>query len=164
MEAVTKHVFPQCALPKQKCQMHHRLCKPLDMTIGQFMTAIQDMNQDFKYFPDAGDDPSLAEDELADIVEVGCPNTWQHHELIQGFDAMEHSLTKLMEFFECLETAEQLCDGNSHQTKSLTKIGLKPTNKNVVKTKGCKCLLSSRRNARTTRNPTNTRGKPGGAP
>ena len=87
------------------------------MTIRQFVTAIQDTNQDFKCFPDAGDDPSLAEDEPADMVEAGCPNMWQHQELIQGFDAMEHSLTKLMEFFKCLETAEQLCDGNSQQNK-----------------------------------------------
>ena len=87
------------------------------MTTRQFVTAIQDMNQDFKYFPDAGDNPFLPEDELADIVEAGCPNTWQCQELVQGFDATEHSLTELMEFFECLETAEQLYDGNSQQNK-----------------------------------------------
>ena len=94
--------------------MHQQLCEPSDMSIRQYVTAIQEMNQDFKHFPDAGNDPFLPEDELTDIVEAGCPNTWQHQELVQGFDAMEHSLTELMEFFECPETAEQLCDGNVH--------------------------------------------------
>ena len=86
------------------------------MTVRQFMTAIQDMNQDFKHFPDAGQNPSLPEDELADIVEAGCPNTWQHEELVQGFDATKHSLTTLMEFFKHPETAEQLC-GTEPQSK-----------------------------------------------
>ena len=87
MNVVTKHVFPLCALAKQKHWMCWQLRKPEDTTVRQYVTAIQEMNQDFKYFPDAGDNPFLPEDELADIVEAGCPNTWQHQELIQGFDA-----------------------------------------------------------------------------
>ena len=122
MNTVTKHVFPRCALVKQKHWMHRQLRKPEDTTVRQYMTAIQEMNQDFKYFPDAGDNPFLPEDELADIVEAGCPNTWQHQELIQGFDAMEHSLTELMEFFECLETAEKIYGNqNSQQNKKSNK-------------------------------------------
>ena len=86
------------------------------------MTAVQEMNQDFKCFPDAGEDPSLPEDELADIVEAGCPNVWQRQELIQGFDPTEHSLTELMEFFERLETAEKICGtSNSQQDKKSNK-------------------------------------------
>ena len=98
--------------------MHWQLCKPGDMSIRQYMTGIQEMNQDFKYFPDAGNNPFLPEYELTDIIEVGCPNTWQHQELVQGIDAMEHSLTELMEFFECLETAEKIYGiPNSQQDK-----------------------------------------------
>ena len=86
------------------------------------MTAIQEMNQDFRYFPDAGQNPSLPEDKLADIVEAGCPNVWQCQELIQGFDATEHSLTELMEFFECPETTEKICGiQNSQQDKKSNK-------------------------------------------
>ena len=86
------------------------------MTVEWLVTAIQDLNQDFTCFPDAGEHPSLPEDELADIVEAGCPNTWQCEELIQGFDTAEHASTELMEFFECLETAEWL-HGNEPQSK-----------------------------------------------
>ena len=117
LQAVTKHVFPYRALPKQKRWMRRQLRKPLEMTVRQFVTAIQDLNQDFKYFPDAKDDPSLPEDELADIIEGGCPNSWQREELIQGFDVTEHSITELMEFFERLETAERLY-GNGPPKKS----------------------------------------------
>ena len=121
MNAVTKHVFPRCTLAKQKRWMCRQLHKPKDMTVRQYVTAIQEMNQDFKYFPDAGDNPFLPEDEMADVVEAGCPTVWQREELIQGFDAMEHSLTELMEFFECPESAEQLCGGNPNQTEKSNK-------------------------------------------
>ena len=102
--------------------MHFQPSKLLDMTIRQFVTAVQGLNQDFKYFPDAGDDPFLPEDELADIAEAGCPNVWQCQELNQGFDATEHSLTELMEFFECLETTEKIYGTqNSQQDKKSNK-------------------------------------------
>jgi len=53
------------------------------MMIWQFVTALEDMDADLHYFPNANDDEHLPADELIDIIEYGSPNTWQRQLLIQ---------------------------------------------------------------------------------
>ena len=123
---MTTTIFPTKALQKQKRHMHRSCRKPHDMTVWQFITALQDMDTDLHYFPGATADEHLPEDKMMDIAEYGSPNSWQHQLLIQGLDVMEHTLQELVKFFERLETTEdifedthQKCNANSNsETKS----------------------------------------------
>ena len=48
------------------------------------------------------------EDEILELGESSLPKEWQKELIIQGFDSATQVLTELVEFFECLETAEEI--------------------------------------------------------
>jgi hypothetical protein len=118
IKEVTKHVFPRKALVKQKRYLRRHLRKPRDLSIRQYVTTIVDMNEDFILFPDGVAGSKMPDDEIADIVESSCPNTWQRQMLIQGFDVTDHTLSELVDFLERLETAEDIYDDNYKSTKN----------------------------------------------
>ena len=54
---------------------------------------------------------------ILDLVEFSLPKEWQKELIIQGFDSVTQGLTELVEFFERLDTAEEIFqtqgDGNN---------------------------------------------------
>jgi len=75
--AVAKDVFPKRAAQTQKRYLRHYLRKPVDMTTKKYTARVVEINIYFKYFPwvegSSGPPEKLAEDELIDIMEFGCP-------------------------------------------------------------------------------------------
>ena len=145
LEDVTVHVFPRRALSKQKRYMRRHLRKPCELNIRQFVSSVQDMNADLVFFPGATPASILPKDELVEIVETLCPNSWQRQLLLQGFDVTEHTLTNLVEFYDRLQTVEEIYDDNIK--KSSDKNGTKSkTNSSSGKT-GTKWSAKSNKNA-----------------
>ena len=122
LNAVTEHVFPQRALQYQRRYMRRYMRKPAKTSTREFSARLQELNAYLKEFPPfGGDDQMLAEDDLAEILEFGIPNSWQKAMVLQGFNTIERSVTDIVEFCERLEFTEQLSNdlnGKNSRTDS----------------------------------------------
>lgn len=112
VKAVTKHVFPDGALKRQKRYMRRYMRKPRFMKAREMMARGMEMNDDLKYYPDYKESKRLDEDEMCDIIEFGLPGRWQKTMYVQGFDIADHSYDELMDMAERLETAEDIYEAN----------------------------------------------------
>ena len=63
-------------------------------------------NKALPNLPPFGPDQKLSEDEVLDIMLFGTPCLWQNEMEQQGFDPMEHSLVKVVDFMENIESVE----------------------------------------------------------
>ena len=115
LQELFKHFFPQKALARQKRYMRRNLRKPRSMKIREFVERITEMNEHLMHFPPANKTNKLPPDEILEIVEFAAPNNWQRELHVQGLDFLSehHTLHDLVEFFERLETAEEIYDGAS---------------------------------------------------
>ena len=55
-----------------------------------------------------GDTQGLPEYDILDRVELYLPRECQQELLIRGFDSMTQKFTELFQFYECLETSEEI--------------------------------------------------------
>ena len=92
--------------------MHCYMHKPHLMKMHEYAATDIERHNDFKYFLDYTATDKFNDDELCNVVEFGSPAVWQNMMLTQGFDITEHTLDKLVEFCECLESVEELYDAH----------------------------------------------------
>ena len=121
LNALTRHIFPRKALVRQKRYMRRQMRKPYNMKIRTYVARVREMNDDFPLYPPFDKDASLPDDELADIIEAGIPNSWQKAMLLHNFDVADKSTDELVEFCERLETAEEIYGGTHHPNKKRTR-------------------------------------------
>jgi hypothetical protein len=74
----------------------------------EYMSRVEELNNDLQYFPAFVNGSKLMEDELLDIYEFGVPATWQKRFLLHGFDPLEHTKQEFLEFCERLEATEDI--------------------------------------------------------
>ena len=102
--------------------MRRYMRKPAKMSTREFVARLQELNAYLKEFPPfGGDEQMLADNDLAEILKFGIPNSWQRAMVLQGFNAIERSVTDTVEFCERLEFTEQLSNdlnGKNSQTDS----------------------------------------------
>ncbi len=118
MADVTKHIFPVRALAKQKRFMRRFLRKQSDTKIREHVARVVEINEYLTDFPPARDGEvvtKIADDALLEILEFGCPNSWQKQMLLQDFDPMEHNVQEFVRFCERIENTE---DRPEPKTKS----------------------------------------------
>ena len=84
------------------------------------------MAEYFEPPPPFGAGQCLPEDEILELVELSLPKECQKELIIQGFESATQGLTELVDFCECLKTAEEIfqtkCEGN-HQNKKTKQPG-----------------------------------------
>ena len=104
--ALIKHLFPHRALQYQKRYMRNKFQKPSGWTIRRFIARVQEINNKLDKFPPFEGDQKLAEAELIEIAKYGAPLNWQNELSRQNFEASEHTLQDVIEFFERLAVAK----------------------------------------------------------
>ena len=108
--AVGNDVFPKRAAQTQKRYLRRYLRKPVDMSTKKYAARVVEINSYFKYFPwvegTNGPPEPLAEDELIDIMEFGCPPRWQKVMVMHDFDSTKATVKEFVEFCERLERTE----------------------------------------------------------
>ena len=130
---LVSHVFPRRALRLQKRFMRRHLRKPRSMNIRNTYTRAVELNDYLSLFPNGrlddngiplgfSADQKLGADELADILEFGCPHTWQKKMVSHGFDPIEQDdpIASLVEFCERIETVEGMEEQLNPNKKSRT--------------------------------------------
>lgn len=105
MDAVAQNVFPARAVLAQKRFMRRKLRKPAGTGIRDFVARLVEMNNWLPKFPGA-DIEKLPDDELAELLEFGVPNSWQKAMVLQNFNPTIHPLADFVEFCERLERIE----------------------------------------------------------
>ena len=109
--AVAKDVFPKRAAQTQKRYLRRYLRKPAEMTTKKYAARVVEINSYFKYFPwvEGSSSPpeKLADDELIDIMEFGCPPCWQKSMVMHDFDSTTATVKEFVEFCERLERTEE---------------------------------------------------------
>ena len=111
--------------------MRRYLRKPREMRTREFNTRLQELNLYLSKFPPfGGDAQKLDKDDLVEILEFAVPARWQKDMLYQGFNASEHTATKVVKFCECLEFTEMLSDSVKGKNSQ--------SNLKVAKSKNCK--------------------------
>ena len=82
------------------------------MNTKKYAALVVEINNFFNYFPvDVGiasTPEKLPTDELVDILEFGCPPTWQKEMIIQNFDVTAASISEFVDFCERLEMAKKI--------------------------------------------------------
>ena len=71
------------------------------------------------HFPPFGQDQSLDDDDIMEILEFDIPAFWQKDMIYQGFNPSEHTATEFVEFCKRLEFTEAMTKqvkGKSSQT------------------------------------------------
>jgi hypothetical protein len=88
--------------------MRRKMRKPADMTTRAYVNHIHRINyEELPHLPPfEADGNRIADDELLDIVMFGIPNSWIKEMDRQNFDPMAHTMNRLVEFCERLESAE----------------------------------------------------------
>jgi len=75
----------------------------MDSTIREHIARVVEINWYLMKFPEpkARQQPTkLEDDELLDILEFGCPNSWQRQMMLQNFDPMDHTVQEFVQFCE----------------------------------------------------------------
>ena len=106
--AVTDSVFPKKLAQVQKRFLRRFLRKPKEMPIKKFAARVTEINSCLKYFPkENGNAPSsLPVDEVVDMLEFGCPPSWQKEMILQDFDTTTATVKQFVDFCERLELVE----------------------------------------------------------
>ena len=89
--------------------MRRSLEKPDDMTMCEFMSRIQEINEYFPSFPvDTEGQPvsKLSESELVEIGEYALPESWQNTMHLHNVDPLTIGVTDFIKFCERLETLD----------------------------------------------------------
>ena len=133
--AVTNSVFPKKAAQVQKRFLRRFLRKPKEMPIKKFAARVTEINSYLKYFPkENGNVPSsLPTDEVVDMLEFGCPPSWQKEMILQDFDTTTATVKELVDFCERLELVEEL-DGRQKPPKREATEERKRSNKKARRT------------------------------
>ena len=78
-----------------------------------------EINTAFKYFllENGVVSSPLPTDEVVDMLEFGCPPTWQKEMILQDFDATTATVSEFVDFFERLELVENLSKEPSRNHK-----------------------------------------------
>lgn len=112
-------IFPRRALRLQKRYLRRYLRKPRDVQMRSVHTRVVELNDYLESFPNGktndqgvplgfSANQKLDDDELADILEYGCPGSWQRKMISHGFDPIEEDdpIEGLVQFCERMETVE----------------------------------------------------------
>ena len=116
LDSVTKHVFPENSLQKQKCYMCRFMRKPHELSIKEYNARLEELNSYLSWFcdevaeatPCPRDTQQLSEDELKDILYFSIPNKWTKQAIVQGFNTLEKDRDEFVAFCERLEECEVL--------------------------------------------------------
>ena len=113
-QEVLEFVFPEQASQQQKCWMHKQLFKPHKVRTWVFVAQVIELNDYFSLFPLEEQDDSmftevakLPEDMILKILEFGSPRHFQDKMIRQGFDPIHSTMSKLTQFYKCLEHTEE---------------------------------------------------------
>ena len=106
--SLVEYFFPPNALITQKRYMRRFMRKSKATTIREFYVRVLEINNRCDSFPPFGQNQKMATDEIKEIVEFAAPQSWQKELLRQGVDVTKKSIEELVDFFERLETAEQI--------------------------------------------------------
>eukprot|EP00978_Attheya_sp_CCMP212_P020562 scaffold58987_cov50-Attheya_sp.AAC.2 len=106
--------------PNQRRYMHRDIHKAKKWTIQQHYERLEEMNELLPWFPPDFKSVQKFDDlEISEIVESIAPGTWSGTMKVQNFDINTHSSIELIEFFERLETAEQIWRNMSGQQSTV---------------------------------------------
>ena len=100
-------IFPSRAELYQKRYMRRSLAKPDEMTMREFMSRIQEINEYFPSFPpdyEGNAVGKLTESELVEIGEFAIPEEWQDTMHLHNVDPLTVGVSEFIEFCERLET------------------------------------------------------------
>ena len=112
------YCFPKNGLAIQKRYMRRFIRKPLDMKVRDFYVRILDLRNRQSSFPPFAEGQKMGMDELKEIIEFGCPATWQKEIYRQGFDVSNKTLEQLVDFYERMETTEDIYGSHQNTTNS----------------------------------------------
>lgn len=102
--AILMHMCPYKALQRVKRQLRRQMRKPFDMTVMEYFTAVQRINNDeIPFLPPMAVNQSLSNDEILEILHFGLPNSWKAEMVRQGFDYLDSDINSLLEFCQRLE-------------------------------------------------------------
>ncbi len=103
---MSKEVFPERALQKQRRAMRRYLRKPNDMSTSAFYARLVELNELLTSFPNASDKSKLSQEELIEILEFALPNTWRMHMTLAQFVCSEKSPTDILNLCKEIEGIE----------------------------------------------------------
>ena len=103
LRGTQKAYLSTTSIDKPERYMRHFLQKPRDMSVREFATQLDKIN---KYFPPSNKNNKLPTDKLMDIAEFSIPVTWQKTMIMHGFDPVNHTIHKFIEFCERIEFTE----------------------------------------------------------
>ena len=117
-KALIRYVAPYKALERQKRFMRRKMRKPADMKTRTYVSHIEHLNEvEIPLLPPASKYQKLPPDEIKDIVCYGLPRSWTRKMDEFDFDPLAHSIGKLIEFCERIESSEEM-DGTATQVTS----------------------------------------------
>ena len=108
LRAVCESVFLNLVLKHQKRYMCRVLRKSKEMSMKAYYARFQELNRYLEKFPPFGVRKKLPNDEVLEHKEFVIPNSWQKQMILQGFNAVEKTNDKFIEFCKRIETAESI--------------------------------------------------------
>ena len=107
LQVVLLDLMPAKVMPKVKRQMRREMRKPFDMKVRAYWQELTRMNEsELPNLPPFGNNQSLTDDEILDIILHGTPRSWQNEMERQGFDPIDRGIPATVEFMENLEGLE----------------------------------------------------------
>ncbi len=108
IDCVLSNVIPKKALQKVKRYLRRECRKPADMKVRMYFQHLLRMNMnEIPCLPPFGEDQTLSDDEIMDIILFGTPKSWQREMDRQGYDPMDHTTAELVDFLEQIESSEE---------------------------------------------------------
>ena len=108
IDYVLSNVIPKKALQKVKRYLRRECRKPADMKVRMYFQHLLRMNMnEIPCLPPFGEDQTLSDDEIMDIILFGTPKSWQREMDRQGYDPMDHTTAELVDFLEQIESSEE---------------------------------------------------------
>ncbi len=109
---ITNHVFPARALQTQKRYMRQMMVKPRTTTVRKYAVRLAEINGYLNDFPTHQSNQAIPVDKLLEILEFAIPVGWQHQMTRNGIDPLQQTFTQFVQFYECLESTENIPSGN----------------------------------------------------
>lgn len=106
LDKLTKEIFPQRSLQKQRRALRRYVRKPEGMRTSAFYARLVEMNEQLQSFPDSDEDSKLPEDELKEILEFALPKTWRVHMTLSQFICDEKTPKEILDFCKDIEGLE----------------------------------------------------------
>jgi len=103
---LTKEIFPDRALQKQRRSIRRYVRKPEGMTTASFYARLVELNEQLKSFPGGTDTSKLSSDEMKEILEFALPKTWRVHMTLSQFICDEKTPKEILEFCKNIEGLE----------------------------------------------------------